>query len=645
MAAPSSPWTCLTCQEEFSSTATTKCCTIMLPGETTSYHVCAPCLRTQFSSVVASETAHPVKWGASHTLHPRQFPGAFDMAFVRAYETKEREYLAPATMRVYCECGSFVAPMVAPEEKSSWLSLASSKLCWSCEARWCLRCAQRCGGWGVPHACIPERRLGERRLALGALQRGKDYQECPGGGCGRVVELAEACNQMSCQCGVSFCYICGKEAEAGSDHWLRELGGCPRWGQRGSEREIYDNDEHDVVANDDDDDTDDAGAEELVPWERGDGELTTFNFTRWAWQAAMAEGTVYALQLDVMFGIALDTVERQVDIIDRVRRAMEMYNPVSRSGVTEEQWQALVMNQNDAADHWLRALETFVWNGQGTAAEHLDGPLLDFIPRHVFNMAVAADREAAALWVREANERTVAFVTDAENDDFPGSAVFDVGPGGIPGESWNIREMDMFDDLPALGFFKLAGGALLVIPRPELVMGVEPADDLVQRLMMIQNNAQAGQPEQLVQDEEPAPDTQIRDDEYVTTIRAGEQYRRRRHDLVLAELKHAQPLYHALIYPFSFLISDVFVGEVNQRGYDHRYGLEFRGDLKIPGSWPADGEGTDLIYSGMLVPGWYSQDVWMMRCMFFFACLLSVMFCHYEWKNAVWQKWLLQLVR
>jgi hypothetical protein len=488
----------------------------------------------------------------------------------------------------------------------------------------------------VSHACIPERRLGERRLALGALQRGKDYQECPGEGCGRVVELAEACNQMSCQCGVSFCYICGKEAEASSDHWLRELGGCPRWGQRGSEREWYD-DDHDDDENDDNDDTDDAGAADMVP--------TTFNFTRWAWQAAMAEGTVYALQLDVIFGIALDMVERHADIVDRVRRAMEMYNPVSHSGVTEEQWQALVMNQNDAADHWLRALETFVWNGQGTAAEHFGGPLLDFIPRHVFNMAIEADREDAALWVRGANERTIAFVTDAQNDDFPGSAVFDVGPGGVSGESCNIRDMDMFDNLPALGFFKLAGGALLVIPGPEQVMGVEPADDLLQRLLKIQNNAQAGQLGQLVPDEDPAPVTQIRDDEWVTTIRAGEQYRRRRHDLVLAELKQAQPLYHALIYPFSFLISDVFVGEVNQRGYDHRYGLEFRGDLKIPGSWPADGEGIDPIYSGMLVPGWYSQDVWMMRCMFFFACFLSVMFCHCEWKNAVWQKQLLQPVR
>jgi hypothetical protein len=635
MAAPSSPWTCLTCHEDFpTTTTTTKRCAITVPGDPQTHHLCAPCLRTQFLSAQSSETNYPVKW-ASHILHPRQFPGAFDMAFVRAYETREREHLAPATMRVYCDCGAFVAPMVAPEEKSSWRSLGSSKLCWGCEARWCLRCAQRCGGWGVSHACIPERRLGERRLALGALQRGKDYQECPGEGCGRVVELAEACNQMSCQCGVSFCYICGKEAEASSDHWLRELGGCPRWGQRGSEREWYD-DDHDDDENDDNDDTDDAGAADMVPWERGDGESTTFNFTRWAWQAAMAEGTVYALQLDVIFGIALDMVERHADIVDRVRRAMEMYNPVSHSGVTEEQWQALVMNQNDAADHWLRALETFVWNGQGTAAEHFGGPLLDFIPRHVFNMAIEADREAAALWVRGANERTIAFVTDAQNDDFPGSAVFDVGPGGVPGESWNIRDMDMFDDLPALGFFKLAGGALLVIPRPEQLTEVEPADDLLQRLMMIQNDAQAGQHEQLVQNEDLAPDIYAADENLYVIIRAGQPFLRRRLDVAALKQTNLFFFLYATTYPTSAILFDVFIGEFDQREFDRELGLDFHGGLAVPGSWPPDSGLKDSIYDGMLVPGYYSQDLLMRRIMAFFACFIMLFSCWYDWRLAVW---------
>jgi len=46
-------------------------------------------------------------------------------------------------------------------------------------------------------------------------------------------------------------------------------------------------------------------------------------------------------------------------------------------------------------------------------------------------------------------------------------AVFDVGPGGAPGESWRIFEMDMFDDPPALTFFRLAGGAILAVPNPQ----------------------------------------------------------------------------------------------------------------------------------------------------------------------------------
>jgi hypothetical protein len=453
-------------------------------------------------------------------------------------------------------------------------------------------------------------------LALGALTRGKDFQICPGEGCERVVQLAEACNQMSCLCGVSFCYVCGKKAEASSDHWLRELGGCPRWGERGSGRELFDDDDPD-----EDDDADDAGAEEMVPWERGDGESTTFNFTRWAWQAAMAAGTVYDLQLDVMFGIAPDTVERHADIIDQVRRAMEMYNPVSRSGVSEEEWQAIVMNQNNAADHWLRALETFVWNGQGTATEHFGGPLLDFIPRRVFNMAVAADREAGALWVREANERTIAFVADALNDEFPGSAVFDVGPGGVPGESWNIRDMDMFNDLPALGFFKLAGGALLVVPKPEQMMEVAVNVEVV--------------PQPVVQNEDPAPDIYAADENHYVIIRAGQPFMRRRLDMAL--LKQTAPFFflYAVTYPAFVVLLDVFIGEFDQREFDRELGLDFLEGLKIPGSWFPDRELEGSIYDGVLVPGYYSQDMFLRRSMAFWACLILLFSCWYDLRPAL----------
>jgi hypothetical protein len=458
MATPPSDWTCIICYDPFPSSS--KPCKIPYATDDDRYHylACIPCLRTQFLSAQENEINYPIKW-QKHTLHPKQFPGAFSQTFVRAYEAKEVEYKAPALERVYCECGTFVAPMVGEDARMSWKTLASSKLCPGCEARWCLRCAQRCGGFGVPHECVPERRLGERRLALGGLKKGKDFQICPGEGCGRTIQLAEACNAMTCQCGTSFCYICGEPAEPESEHWMRADGGCPRYGIAGSGRAMFDDDFGDA-----DDEANAEAAfvlEEREVWERGEGESRTFDFIRWAWQATMAEDTAYVAQLDVMFG----DPENEAQSVDEVHRAMEMYHPVSHSGVSEEQWQELARQHTNAVRDWLSGLQRFVTSGQGTTTDHLGGSLLDYPPDHVFNMAIAGGREAAAVWVEYANATVTEWTV--ENDvELPDSAVFDVGPGGAPGESWRIRDMDIFDDVPALGLFKLAGGALLVIPRP-----------------------------------------------------------------------------------------------------------------------------------------------------------------------------------
>jgi hypothetical protein len=239
---------------------------------------------------------------------------------------------------------------------------------------------------------------------------------------------------------------------------MRADGGCPRYGAAGSERAMFDDDFGDA---DDEADAEDAFIEEeREVWERGEGESTSFDFIRWAWQAAMAEGTAYVAQLDLMFG----TPENEAQSVDEVHRAMEMYHPVSHSGVSEEQWQELVRQHTNAVRDWLSELQRVVASGQGTATDHLGGSLLDHPPEYVFNMATVGGRESAAVWVEYANATATEWTED--NDiELPGSAVFDVGPGGAPGESWHIRDMEMFNDVPALGLFKLAGGALLVIPR------------------------------------------------------------------------------------------------------------------------------------------------------------------------------------
>lgn len=701
MATPPENWTCSICYDPFPSSE--KYCKIpeTTDGHEHYYHACATCLRTQFLSAQENELNYPVKW-QKQILHPRQFPSAFNQTFVRAYEAKEVEYKAPALERVYCECGTFVAPMVGEDARTSWVTLASSKLCSGCEARWCLRCAQRCGGFGVPHDCVPEKRLGERRLALGGLKKGKDFQICPGEGCARTIELAEACNAITCQCGTNFCYVCGAQAEPESEHWLRVDGGCPRYGVAGGAREIFDDDfgdaEHEADA--------DAAfvMEERVVWERGEGESTTFDFIRWAWQATMAEDAAYIAQLDVMEGDPWSEAQS----IDEVHRAMEMYHPVSRSGVSEEQWRQLVDQNTNAVRDWLSALHLFVRSGAGTVAEHLGGSLLDFPSDHLFNMAVAEDREAAAVWVEQANAAATQW-TLGNDVELPGSAVFDVGPGGGPGERWRIRDMDMFEDVPALGLFKLAGGALLVKPRPGQVVerhlrgdlfgwpatdsdesseheeptaGDEPAGDGATEHEIISHQTteddtaedvaaeeettkdesteaadsktaeeettegEAAEDEttgdntaedEIVEDESAKPDPHIR--EVNIRIVAGQQMMRVHRDALDPVFARLYPVLYAVLLPLSpllrFLINDLLVGVINQEGYDHEFGLEYREQLEIPGSWLEGGESDERLYSDIVEPGWYSQDVALMRAMIWVACGLMLQSSFMDWRAAV----------
>jgi hypothetical protein len=148
----------------------------------------------------------------------------------------------------------------------------------------------------------------------------------------------------------------------------------------------------------------------------------------------------------------------------------------------------------------------------------------------------------------------MAFAADALNDEFPGSAVFDVGPGGVPGESWNIRDMGIFNDLPALGFFKLVGGALLVVPKPEQVMEVEVNVKVV--------------PQPVVQNEDPAPDLYAADENHYFIIRAEQPFLRRRIDMSI--LKQTAPFFflYAMTYPAFVVLLDVFIGEFDQREFD-----------------------------------------------------------------------------
>ncbi|KAF2770954.1 hypothetical protein EJ03DRAFT_51141 [Teratosphaeria nubilosa] len=69
------------------------------------------------------------------------------------------------------------------------------------------------------------------------MVRGVDYQLCPK--CRIPVQLWDGCNHMQCgMCGVSFCWICGREQEADSGHWM--LGSCSRYGPVGTPNAQFD---------------------------------------------------------------------------------------------------------------------------------------------------------------------------------------------------------------------------------------------------------------------------------------------------------------------------------------------------------------------------------------------------------------------
>jgi hypothetical protein len=631
MATPPEDWTCSICYEDYPSSE--KYCKIPDEPNNYFYRACATCLRTQFLSAQENEISYPVKW-QKQILHPRQFPSAFNGTFVRAYEAKEREYKTPALERVYCECGTFVAPMVDENARMSWNTLASSKLCPGCEARWCLRCAQRCGGFGVPHECVPERRLGERRLALGGLKKGKDFQLCPAEGCGRTIELAEACNAMTCQCGTDFCYICGEQADPESDHWLRVDGGCPRYGVVGSGRAIFDDDLGPAM--------DEANAEaafameEREVWERGEGESTTFDFIRWAWQATMFENDAYVAQLDIMFGNPGADEEQAVD---EVHRAMEMYHSVSHSGVSEEQWQELVEQHTNAAKNWLRGLQFFVGSSQGSATDLLGGALLDYPPDHMFNMAVPEDREAAAVWVEQASATTTEWTLE-NGIELPGSAVFDVGPGGAPGESWRIRDTSMFDDVPALGLFKLAGGALLVVPRPWQVAERRVEDGFLEGglfgvfgLPTIDSEDEEGADDEAAE-EETAEDEAAEDNDAVNkTAAAGDETAEddAAQD-VTAEDETAAGDEPAGDDTAEDRIAKLDQHEANVHSVTKEQLTRKHGDFIDPGKARAD----EQLYSNNLRLMWYSEVyVAVTRGIVMLVCWLLVYSCYMDWQTIV----------
>jgi hypothetical protein len=209
--------------------------------------VCRTCLADdvapRFAAALQSELDYPVKWGQT-VLDIDDFRGLVPAEVQEAWPARVREYETPVHNRVYCShltlgpidragrrrlevCGTFLGSTTTSDQ----FQCPKCKT-WSKDHHLHCPCT---GGAGNQQANAAQPTLDERT-------RGAEWQKCPNATCGVVVERSTGCNHFECTfCQTSFCYICGKFADADSDHWFNI---CPRFGQPGDKDASFDEEYH-----------------------------------------------------------------------------------------------------------------------------------------------------------------------------------------------------------------------------------------------------------------------------------------------------------------------------------------------------------------------------------------------------------------
>ncbi|CAA9960022.1 RING finger domain containing protein [Pyrenophora teres f. maculata] len=149
----------------------------------------------------------------------------FDVAW--AYQEKEQgEYAILAKFRVYCghpPCATFLHPTSHLEDADTRTAYAICEA-EGCGKFTCTKCRALIQDGIENHECKKDEE--QENFKQAAAEKG--YQECTG--CGAIVELIEACNHITCGCGQSFCYVCGKDWEG---HHACPLYGRPMFDEEG----------------------------------------------------------------------------------------------------------------------------------------------------------------------------------------------------------------------------------------------------------------------------------------------------------------------------------------------------------------------------------------------------------------------------
>ncbi|CAO2651208.1 Nn.00g095050.m01.CDS01 [Neocucurbitaria sp. VM-36] len=192
--------------------------------------VCADDISTFFEHATTNESLFPPKCcGQMFMLHEYEDYIPFETAW--AYQVKEQgEYAILPKFRIYCAnppCAKFLHPTSHVEDPETKITYA---ICESedCGKLTCCACKTLLDHGTQNHTC--QQNEDEKKFKQTATEKG--YKECFI--CGAIVELAEACNHITCECGHDFCYVCGKD-------WPG-LHGCPHYGPATYDEEGYNQD-------------------------------------------------------------------------------------------------------------------------------------------------------------------------------------------------------------------------------------------------------------------------------------------------------------------------------------------------------------------------------------------------------------------
>ncbi|CAM1504890.1 Fc.00g024810.m01.CDS01 [Cosmosporella sp. VM-42] len=180
--APPKASKCISCQDEYSLTDVARC--------PCSHEYCRGCLALLFEASMKDETlfpprccTQPIPIDINRIFLPPELVGEFNAKKVEL-ETIDRTYCHDAT------CSTFV-PLQFIKGNVAHCVRCSKKTCSICK--------------GASHQGECPQDPAFQEILRVATENG--WQRCQP--CGRIVELDQGCNHMTCPCGHHFCYDCG----------------------------------------------------------------------------------------------------------------------------------------------------------------------------------------------------------------------------------------------------------------------------------------------------------------------------------------------------------------------------------------------------------------------------------------------------